>query len=174
MKAAKPKSSNATKRLSADEIRRAFAERAEEVTADYVFRPRHVWQVVAISMPTIEKLVLREKRWDEIAKELRLASGFAALAGQSIRVYRSRLKNGDYDDKLGELGLQRIDDRIVPIEGVGDSQVEKPRAPAAERVVVHDSTMVRQPGVQAKLPQREADAANALAQTTIRVRPDPE
>lgn len=116
MKTAKATSGKVADRRSAEEIQRAFSERAEELTADYVFRPRHVWQVVAINLQTIETLRLRDMGWDDIAEQLRLASGFDGLAGQSVRVYRSRLKKGHYDEELGALGFRRLDDRIVPTD----------------------------------------------------------
>ena len=116
MKTAKATVGKVADRRSAEEIRRAFSERAEELTADYVFRPRHVWQVVAINLQTIETLRRRDRGWDDIAEQLRLASGFDDLAGQSVRVYRSRLKKGHYDEELGALGFRRLDDRIVPID----------------------------------------------------------
>ncbi|MCR4524721.1 MULTISPECIES: hypothetical protein [Bosea] len=115
MKTAKAKGRKVTDRRSAEEIQRAFSARAEEVAADHVVRPRYGWEVVAINVQTIDKLRLLEKDWGEIADELRQASGFPDLAANSVRVNRSRLGTGFYDDKLGALGLCRVNDRIEPI-----------------------------------------------------------
>lgn len=114
MRSAKIKGRKVTDRRSAEEIQRAFSARAEKVAANYVFAPRYGWQVVAINIQTIDKLRLLEKDWDEIADELRQASGFPDLAGNSVRVYRSRLGTGFYDDELSALGLCRVEDRIEP------------------------------------------------------------
>lgn len=119
MKTAKAKGRKVTDRRSAEEIKRAFAARAEEVAADHVDRPRYGWEIVAINVQTIDKLRLLEKDWAEIADELRQASGFPDLAANSVRVNRSRLGTGFYDDKLSALGLCRIGDRIEPIRPTG-------------------------------------------------------
>lgn len=115
MSPAKPKPKQSDERRTVEEARRAFADSTAVVTAAYVFRLRHAWEAVAIGLPAIEALRLAEKSWDEIAAQLAAASGFPAISGQSVRVYRSRLKSGFYDAQLGRLGLRRESKILVPL-----------------------------------------------------------
>ena len=154
MKTAKAKGRKVTDRRSAEEIQRAFSARAEEIAAGYDFAPRYGWQVVAINIQTIDKLRRLEKDWDEIAEELRLASEFPDLAGNSVRVYRSRLGTGFYDDELSALGLCRIEDRIEPI---------RPASPQAE---VPDAVSETSPKAEPTDPNNGAGDASGQCQTS--------
>lgn len=107
MSPAKPKPKISDERRTVEEARRAFADSTAAITAGYVFRLRHAWEAVAINLPAIEALRLAEKSWDEIGEQLAAACGLPTIAGQSVRVFRSRLKNGYYDAQLGRLGLRR-------------------------------------------------------------------
>lgn len=115
MSPAKPKPRQSDERRTVAEARRAFADSTAAITAGYVFRLRHAWEAVAINLPAIEALRLAEKSWDEIGEQLAAASGFPTIAGQSVRVFRSRLKNGYYDAQLGRLGLRREGKVLLPL-----------------------------------------------------------
>ncbi|PZR96103.1 MAG: hypothetical protein DI537_02380 [Stutzerimonas stutzeri] len=117
MKTAKAKTKQTADRLTVEQARRAFSDSAEAITATYVFRLRHAWEAVAINLETIEDLHRAGKSWDDIGAMLGQACGFEAIAGQSIRVYRSRLTSpkGYYDKKLSRLGLRREEKALLPL-----------------------------------------------------------
>lgn len=115
MKTPKSRTKRADDRRTVEEARRAFSDSAEATTSAYVFRLRHAWEAVAINLEAVEALHRAGKSWDEIGTMLGSACGFEAIAGQSVRVYRSRLKSGKYDAELSRLGLRREGKALLPL-----------------------------------------------------------
>lgn len=115
MKTAKSRAKQTDDRRTVEEARRAFSDSAEAITAAYVFRLRHAWEAVAVNLATIEALHRAGKSWDEIGAMLGPTCGFEKIAGQSVRVYRSRLKGDHYDAGLSRLGLRREGKALLPL-----------------------------------------------------------
>lgn len=188
MSPAKPKPKISDERRTVEEARRAFADSTAAITAGYVFRLRHAWEAVAINLPAIEALRLAEKSWDEIGEQLAAACGLPTIAGQSVRVFRSRLKNGYYDAQLGQLGLRREGKILLPLavedgKGGGDDARDDVPAPsgAAQREPAtetrHDAApgdAGSQIGAGSTQPLPEAPASNdAIAQNAAAAVPAP-
>lgn len=131
MKNAKLKPKRPKEQKTVEDARRTFAESASAITSVHVVTLQHVWEAVAINFDQIEALLAAGKNWDEIADLLGPACGFGKVSAQSLRVYRSKLKCGDYDAKLARIGLRRVGSRIVPIAEEGEAGDARPRNPVA-------------------------------------------
>lgn len=149
MKNANSKPKKPNDRRTVEDARRAFSGAAEAIIAAYVFRLRFAWEAVAINLEAIEAMRRAEKSWDEIGATLGPACGLKKIGGQSVRVFRSRLKNGHYDEDLLSLGLHRVDGHIVPIDRI---------SAGATRADEHS------PRAQVNQPQHQ-DRVTAAAQT---------
>jgi hypothetical protein len=157
---------------SMDAIRAALAKVAPGPADSRTFKPVHVWQVVAAALPEIDRIIAANKGrgdaatskavYDDIAEELRLASGFDDISGESVRQYRSRLMRGEYDAKLAAIGFRRTENRIEATADLPEAE-NQDRSNAAAAIVKPPANLTQrampQPAVTHPQPDETSDDA---------------
>ncbi|AMJ61596.1 hypothetical protein [Bosea sp. PAMC 26642] len=167
--------SGAVTKSSMEEIRAAMAEEARAVTGTRILKPGYVWMVVAAALPEIDAILAAAEGsgeggkavFERIAAMLRAASGFSDLSGESVRQYRSRIKQGVFDERLARLGFRRVNNRIEPIVASAGALVDD--GSEASSGSFDDS---RSPSVEANKPNTSSSGdagTTAVAKPSVRV-----